>query len=458
MDKIIRLVLAVVFLVVAVQPFPVKAEELFLPNPNQFVPLSQKHEPVMLEGIKIDKENPFKIEFITNAQDLESVDEEEMLRLVSYFLASLTLPEDSLWVNLSPYEQDRIIPEKLEITEMGKSMLAQDYLLKQLSSSLTFPETEIGREYWKELDENDMNSASKIWIVPDKAQVYEKGNTAMINHARLKVLTENDYLALEKNSQSLDAGDALKDKILPQIEHDLNHGSNFIHLRQIYNSFVLAKWFKMKLKDSIYKYYINQQKIAGIDIDNKNLKENVYSRYIESFNKGLYTYTKKEADKTKKRYFSGGVHFAFDETDFEVIRSESSMGRGDKLIGIVMGILFLAVVSTTALVVLSDPSDEYQGTSVLGREMWEDEQEKNTLFYRVGRLIDWVASDSSMSSKEGYGGVNMAYEEFDLSVEGGGDLFEFSESSMQQLKNSAGLKFKLQNLYQTTHEAFLENK
>jgi hypothetical protein len=37
-----------------------------------------------------------------------------------------------LWVNLSPYEDNRIMPEKLSQTTMGQDLLSMDYLLKQL--------------------------------------------------------------------------------------------------------------------------------------------------------------------------------------------------------------------------------------------------------------------------------------------------------------------------------------
>ena len=35
--------------------------------------------------------------------------EEEYTKLIKYFLASLTIPDDHQWVNLSPYEKNRII-------------------------------------------------------------------------------------------------------------------------------------------------------------------------------------------------------------------------------------------------------------------------------------------------------------------------------------------------------------
>ena len=47
-----------------------------------------------------------------------------------------------------------------------------------------------------------VNTFNKVWIVPEKAVVYEnsKAGTAYVVESRLKVMLEQDYLALEKNT------------------------------------------------------------------------------------------------------------------------------------------------------------------------------------------------------------------------------------------------------------------
>ena len=85
-----------------------------LPSPGVRVGLSPEFIPTILKGIKIYPDNPFKFDFIVDTGDsnLQSQPlKEESNKLIKYFLASLTTPEDDLWVNLSPYEKDRIIPE-----------------------------------------------------------------------------------------------------------------------------------------------------------------------------------------------------------------------------------------------------------------------------------------------------------------------------------------------------------
>ena len=39
---------------------------------------------------------------------------------------------------------------------------------------------------------------AKVWIVPEKAVVYENGGAAFVLENHLKVMLEQDYLAIEK--------------------------------------------------------------------------------------------------------------------------------------------------------------------------------------------------------------------------------------------------------------------
>ena len=54
-------------------------------------------------------------------------------------------------INLSPYEKDRIIPQRFGLTEMGRDLLAEDYMLKQITASLIYPEDAIGKKFWKRI-------------------------------------------------------------------------------------------------------------------------------------------------------------------------------------------------------------------------------------------------------------------------------------------------------------------
>ena len=128
-----------------------------------------------------------------------------------HFLASLTVPEKDLWVNLSPYEKDRIVPESFGQTAMGRDLLAEDYMLKQITASLIYPEDKIGKKFWERMYEAavkkwgttniPVNTFNKVWIVPEKAVVYEnaQAGTAYVVEAKLKVMLEQDYLSMSKH-------------------------------------------------------------------------------------------------------------------------------------------------------------------------------------------------------------------------------------------------------------------
>ena len=121
------------------------AEGLPQPQPVGLLQPSAAFEAASLRGVKIDPTDLFKLDFLLEQGDTDLRDgefKEEAGRLVRYFLACLTMPGQDLWVNLSPYEADRIIPDTLALTELGRDLLGDDYILKQLASSLTYPETE----------------------------------------------------------------------------------------------------------------------------------------------------------------------------------------------------------------------------------------------------------------------------------------------------------------------------
>src|SRR5271154_3905390 len=186
------------------------------------VHLSPPLDPPILKGIKVHPDNPFRFDFILDqgnsviASEAKQSQQEQLkiesTKLIKYFLASLTIPEKDLWVNLSPYEKNRIVPESFGQTEMGRDLLAEDYMLKQITASLIYPEGETGKKFWKRIYAEaakkfgttniPVNTFNKVWIVPEKAVVYEnaKAGTAYVVESKLKVMLEQDYLSLQKHN------------------------------------------------------------------------------------------------------------------------------------------------------------------------------------------------------------------------------------------------------------------
>src|SRR5271157_3140702 len=249
----IALGLIFAFLANIVEPMPVYAQEnaFLLPAPGQMVALSPAFSPAVLKGIKLDPQNPFRFHFFVDSGDSKLSQEElknESAKLIKYFLASLTIPEKDLWVNLSPYEKDRIVPQEFGQTEMGRDLLAEDYLLKQITASLIYPESQLGKEFWQKVYAQaqakygttniPVNTFNKVWIVPEKAVVYENGGVAFVLENHLKVMLEQDYLSLAKHegiqSGPVSAKDTssigsqiVREIVIPALTKEVNEGKNF---------------------------------------------------------------------------------------------------------------------------------------------------------------------------------------------------------------------------------------
>jgi len=337
----IALGLIIAFLANTFGPLPAQAQDFYLPAPGMMVHLSPEFEPPILKGIKVHPDNPFRFDFILDRGDSQFSNEalkDESSKLIKYFLASLTIPEKDLWVNLSPYEKDRIIPNSFGLTSMGRDLLAEDYMLKQITASLIYPEDEIGKRFWKRIYEEafkrygttniPVNTFNKVWIVPEKAVVYEnaKAGTAYVVESKLKVMLEQDYLSMSKHvavrTDVASVGtNIVREIVIPELTKEVNDGKNFAQLRQVYNSLILATWYKKKIKDSILEQvYADKNKVAGVNIDDPQEKERIYQRYLQAFKKGVYNYIKDDVDTSTqetmpRKYFSGGEFLALSIKD-----------------------------------------------------------------------------------------------------------------------------------------------
>ncbi len=368
--KTISLFITFNFLVGSIFPAGVSAQTIAqLSSLNIAIQPGVVFNPATIKGITLYPDNPLKFDFIIDQGDTHLQGEEfkkEAAKLIKYFMASLTVPEDQTWVNLSPYEKDRIIPKDFSATEMGQDMLVQDYLLKQLTASMMHPESELGKTFWNRVYQKTqekfgtkdipVNTFNKIWIMPEKAFVYEHNKGAFIVGSHLKVMLEEDYLALEHNknnpnnaigvdAQKLTKLDEISTQIIrevliPEIEKEVNEGKTFANLRQIYNSMILATWYKQALKESILgQVYADKNKINGIKSQDQDIKEKVYNQYLETFKKGAYDFIKEDYDPQTqtvipRKYFSGGITaerlkgaLAAGKTDYAALASNPDKER-----------------------------------------------------------------------------------------------------------------------------------
>ncbi len=350
--RVFQSVLRIIFVTIITFQFAIPMPALYaqtspqdildLPAPGRLLTTSEPFEPALIKGLTIHADNPLLFDFIVDPGDSGLSGDalyRETIKMVGYFLASLTVPEDQIWVNLSPYEQERMISQGLGQTEMGRDLLAQDYMLKQITASLGYPESKLGTQFWQQVyrlaqekfgtTNIPIKTFNKVWIVPRKAAVYEHDSSVFVVSRDLKVMLEEDYLALQKSlvdpyhkqviskEETKKVNDVssqvVKEIILPELEKEVNAGKNFANLRQIYNAMILAKWYKDNLRQTLLsRVYADQNKTKGIDLDDPQVKERIYQQYLNAFKQGVYNFIKEDYDPQAKtviprKYFSGGV-------------------------------------------------------------------------------------------------------------------------------------------------------
>jgi hypothetical protein len=362
------------FLALALGPLPLarSSDEFVLPKPGVMVHLSPPLEPPILKGIKVYPDNPFRFDFVLDKGGGMIADarlKDESTKLVKYFLASLTIPEKDLWVNLSPYEKDRIIQPSFGLTEMGRDLLAEDYILKQLTATLIYPEDAIGKEFWKHIyiqaqkrfgtTNVPVNTFNKVWIVPEKAVVYENARAAAayVVDSKLRVMLEEDYLSMARHEGMRNlqiqktnrlGSQIVREIVIPQLTREVNEGRNFAQLRQVYNSLILAAWYKKKIRYSLLQaVYADKAKTAGLGYKNSRSfnVEKIYQRYLQAFKTGVYNYIKEEQDPRThqtipRKYFSGGAEFGRIDHAMSIITNDRDLSlpaaRGTLLASVVL--------------------------------------------------------------------------------------------------------------------------
>lgn len=274
-------------------------------NPDLLLRPGRTVSPSAIKGIKTKDDDPTSLDFIIDKGDqteAEFVASGDSAKHLEYFKAALTVKEENMWVNLSVYEADRMLPAPLAGTRFGRDLLSQDVVLEQLTASCMHPDNPDGRKYWNRVyararelygtNKLPLNSFQKVWVVPKKAVVYEmlteepnaeirkrfgikKGERfAYIVETDLETVCECDLVALKHHVDlQPDRGcgtatefpvDIFKEVILPHIRQQVNESEHFVALRQIYHALILATWFKKKLR-ALAPY---QKLFESVDSDN----------------------------------------------------------------------------------------------------------------------------------------------------------------------------------------------
>ena len=318
---------------------------------------SDKFRPLHLRCISYDlQENSFRLRLDkgslknTSPQELE----DSSKTLFNYFLIGLSLPNDSFWVNLRPDSPDNIIDDSLARTDMGKIMLETDLQLKKDTAQFTSPQTPEGKAYWDKLYQKaeelygttniTIPTLTRPWIVQGEIIIgetqdsvnTERGRSAYVYKATLKVMLEEDYLTSRGGSLTAPTPDQytfsdprlkelneystqlIKELIIPKLTQEVNSSQRYAKLRQVYYSLILAQWFKARFrsqrteKANNYLSLIDSGNLANLTSNQPYDKLTYFKQYQESFAQGEYSLKEPRftpSGQTVRSYFSGGEKF-----------------------------------------------------------------------------------------------------------------------------------------------------
>lgn len=304
---------------------------------------------------------------------------EAQSRFTEYLGTILAVPDGRLTVNLATYEPQRTLPESLKRTRLGHDLMEQDCLLKQYAASLLHPDAPTGNAFWRALmakarerlgtDRTAMRVFQKVWVIPGNANVHEKtpakpfgfafpdrfgvrdtDRACTVESCDLRVMCESDYVAMEERHESSvspaecmgargmnEAAVALfRELVLPSIVTEVNEGTHFAKLRQIYHAFVLGSWFRRSLKKvpayaEVFRVVDRGHPEAfGVRMDDEwtAASREVYNRYLRLFNHGIFRCARPVgadlgARSSSRIYFSGGL--VLERSQFVI--SETPIGR-----------------------------------------------------------------------------------------------------------------------------------
>ena len=281
---------------------------------------------------------------------------------LDFFFTGLILPNSRFWVNLNPWEPERIVDEDVGITDVGRIMLEADLQMKRDFCKHENPcQSEIGERYWASLDNKReqlvsecMNNypgqiedtdnvlfaaATRHWIVPDEVTARGDGDEVYIIDAIMDIYSEPVYehstFKIANQSKTLISEDCLEclseaareygryameleeKLVLPLVVKEVNSGEDYSDLRQVYVSLALAQWYKEHVgRQHVFSDFIDSSNLVGLESEAAWNSKDIWLEYVKSYEEGEYrcekahTYHKGSYIVTETSvYISGGVDF-----------------------------------------------------------------------------------------------------------------------------------------------------
>lgn len=257
----------------------------------------------------------------------------------------LALPNSAFWVNLNPAEPGRIIDRELGKTDVGRILLEADFQMKKDVARLTHPNSQLGRQFWDKIYNHIMGRTPivgptqiaipvtfRVWIVPGQVVVWATEENIYVVNGQMEVKLETEYLSringvissvplMETPGTSENqkyAEGLLKEMILPALVKEVNTGSQYQELRQVFYSRVIAEWYKIKHRSGkqAFRRIVGQGNTDPWRSAGAWSAREIFERYKQSLSKGEYSLTEERETrsdmfiiKTIRKYFTGGVDF-----------------------------------------------------------------------------------------------------------------------------------------------------
>lgn len=251
---------------------------------------------------------------------------------LEHFFIGLSMNDDAFWVNLNPTEPDRIINPMLADTDLGRIMLNSDYRLKEEIGNIINPQaSQTGKEFWRRLYQkaeelgvyDRIPVITRLWIVPDITEVYEKQSQVYIAKSSLKVQLESAYLSSKitfkdnKDKELQNFGLALMEElVLPQLNKRINEAYAYADLRDVYNALILASWYKEKfgVRYSSLLKNVDRRILQDVKTEYIFTPNEIYRDYLKSIKEGESTFSETENFASPfyggiitRHYFIGGI-------------------------------------------------------------------------------------------------------------------------------------------------------
>ena len=271
------------------------------------------------------------------------------------FMTGLAVPSDKFWVNLDPWEPDRIIDDDLKSSEVGRIMLEADFQMKKDFCNYENPcVSQVGKNFWmfldgkrkalvqqcmrkfpgeiKDIDNVYFRPVTRHWIIPDKVYAHTNGTEIYIINATLTissdpVIDHSSFVVNNQDAQILSRGcleelnrsagefseyaKYLQDSmILPHVIMDINHAERYEDLRNVYVALALAQWYKSSItsKKDIFQESFDSSDSLSFDGEGSWSPHKIWDDLVYSFENGEYKCWENTTDKSQLRS-SGGVGF-----------------------------------------------------------------------------------------------------------------------------------------------------